>query len=81
MERRRARHEGTAVTGSGGELAVAQRVDPNLQRNGRCFVCGGAADVKPDWDHATGYGRYDLVEKDRALFQAWIAEVVSPGVV
>lgn len=40
-----------------------------------------AAEVDPDRDHATGYGcgdcgRYDLVEKDRALFEAWIA---GPG--
>lgn len=53
-------------------MVVAQRVDPNLQRNGRCFICGKVAEVKPDRDHATGYGcgdsgRYDLVEKDRAL--------------
>ena len=49
----------------------------NLHVNGRCFICGKSAEVKPDRDHATGYGcddcgRYDLVEKDRELFEAWI---------
>ena len=60
-------------------MAVARKVDRKIQLNGRCFVCGEAAEVKPDRDHATGYGcgdcgRYDLVEKDRALFEAWFAD-------
>lgn len=58
-------------------MAVVQRVDRDIRLNGRCFLCGKAAEVKPDRDHATGYecddcGRYDLVEKDRARFEAWI---------
>ena len=58
-------------------MAVARSVYPNSHLNGRCFVCGKAAEVNPDRDHATGYrcddcGSYDLVEKDRELFEAWI---------
>ena len=59
-------------------MAVVQEIDRNFDPNGRCFVCGEAAEVRPDRDHATGYscddcGRYDLMEKDRALFEAWLA--------
>ena len=58
-------------------MAVVRNVHRNFHLNGRCFICGKAAEVKPDRDHATGYrcddcGPYDLVEKDRELFEAWI---------
>ena len=59
-------------------MAAVQNVDRDFRLNGLCFICGGTAEVKADRDHATGYGcddcgRYDLVEKDRALLEAWIA--------
>lgn len=59
-------------------MAVVQRFDQNIRPNGRCFICGRAAVVDPDRDDATGYGcgdcgRYDLVEKDRAPIEAWMA--------
>ena len=58
-------------------MAVLRNVHRNLHVNGRCFICGKSAEVKPDRDHATGYGcddcgRSDLVERDRELFEAWI---------
>ena len=58
-------------------MAAVRNVYRNSHLNGRCFICGKAAEVTPDRDHATGYGcddcgRYDLVEKDRELIEAWI---------
>ena len=58
-------------------MAVVQDVDRNFHPKGRCVICGNAAEVKPDRNHATDYrcddcGRYDLAEKDRHLFEAWI---------
>lgn len=58
-------------------MAVVRNVDWNFHLNGRCFICGNAAEIKPDRDLATSYscgdcGRYDLAEKDRQLFEAWI---------
>ena len=60
-------------------MTVVRNVDRNFHLNGLCFVYGEAAEVDPNRDHATGYvcddcGRYDLVEKDRALFEAWLAD-------
>ncbi|MDE0173701.1 MAG: hypothetical protein OYH76_00640 [Defluviicoccus sp.] len=57
-------------------MAVGRNVNRDFQLNGRCFICGGTAEVNPDRDHATGYrcgecGFFDLVEKDRKLFEAW----------
>ena len=65
-------------------MALARSVEPNPRLNGRCFVCGRSAEVDPDRDHATGYrcddcGFYDLAEKDRALFEAWITGVDRRG--
>ena len=78
MEHRAARHGSTGAARGGGDMAVVRNVHRDFHPNGCCFVCGKAAEVNPDRDHATGYrchdcGRYDLVEKDRALFEAWIA--------
>ena len=58
-------------------MAVVRSASRHSHLNGRCLICGRPAAVNPDRDHATGYGcddcgRYDLLEKDRALFDAWI---------
>ena len=60
-------------------MAVTPSVSRNSHPNGRCFICGKPAEVNPDRDRATGYrcddcGSYDLVEKDRELFEEWLTD-------
>lgn len=61
-------------------MAVVRSDYRDPHRNGRCFICGGSAEVNPDRDYATGYrchdcGFYDLVERDRELLEAWINNI------
>lgn len=65
--------------GPGGSIATGFPAQPIglSYLNGRCFIRGMPAEVSPDRNHATRYacrdcGSYDLVEKDRESFEAWI---------
>lgn len=49
--------------------------------NGACFICGQPAEIEAAPGEPTGFrcddcGAYDLVEKDRGLFEQWIEDPI-----